>query len=134
MDLVENLPWFIAFIDDTPAGMSGELPARTPDGIPVGIACVVDYPQESPSSHLEGMWVHPAVRRRGVGRQLLGRVEEWVLTQGKDRLGLWVVVGNEVAEGLYLKQGYRGTCRGLGALPDGRKEEEFQRLLDRHNS
>jgi GNAT superfamily N-acetyltransferase len=55
------------------------------------------------------MWVDPAARRRGVGRELLVAVERWARDLGKERLRLHLVEGNGAAASLYLRAGFRRT-------------------------
>jgi GNAT superfamily N-acetyltransferase len=99
------------------------------DGRGVGLARIVDYPDEDPRFHLEGMWVSPDRRREGIGQRLLEFAEQYLGQRQVRRLALWVVQGNAAA-GLYVSRGYRPTGRE-GCLPGGRQETEYARELDR---
>jgi GNAT superfamily N-acetyltransferase len=55
---------------------------------------------------LVSMWTSPAVRRRGVGRQLVEAVLEWA---GDRTVHLWVTRGNEPAHALYESMGFVDT-------------------------
>ena len=49
---------------------------------------------------LISMWTDPAVRRTGVGRQLVRAVIEWATQGGASRVDLWVTRANTPAESL----------------------------------
>jgi GNAT superfamily N-acetyltransferase len=58
---------------------------------------------------LYSMWVHPRWRGRGVGDLLVGEVVDWAAENGHAVVDLWVAEGNEVAEQLYRRHGFRMT-------------------------
>jgi len=64
-------------------------------------------------AHLNLLAVDPAHRRRGVGRALLGWLEESALTAGTFTIGLELRAGNELARTFYRAMGYRE----LGQIP-----------------
>lgn len=78
---------------------------------------------------LFSMWVDPEVRRIGVGRLLIERLEEWALGWGGEETILWVLGGNGTAIGFYRDLGFAVTHGGkdaesgarLGALAMRRK-------------
>jgi GNAT superfamily N-acetyltransferase len=77
---------------------------------------------------LTAMWVDPRFRGQGVGEALVQRVIQWARETGYDELLLWVVDGNESAERLYERNGFRRT----GAVQDvrpGDLEYEMSRRL-----
>lgn len=53
-----------------------------------------------------GMWVSPALRRSGIGRDLLGAVCDWARERGARRAGLWVRLDNDPARLLYENAGF----------------------------
>ena len=53
-----------------------------------------------------GMWVAPAERRAGVGRQLLDAVVAWARDRGASRVALWVRRSNTPARLLYENYGF----------------------------
>ena len=64
-------------------------------------------------AHLNLLAVDPAHRRRGVGRALLGWLEESARTAGTFVIGLELRAGNELARTFYRALGYRE----LGQIP-----------------
>jgi len=64
-------------------------------------------------AHLNLLAVDPAHRRRGVGRTLLGWLEESARTAGTFVIGLELRAGNELARTFYRTLGYRE----LGQIP-----------------
>jgi GNAT superfamily N-acetyltransferase len=59
--------------------------------------------------HLGGMWVEPASRRRGVGRELTDAVIAWARERKLRALELWVTEGNGDAAHLYTSRGFAAT-------------------------
>jgi GNAT superfamily N-acetyltransferase len=60
-------------------------------------------------AHLISMWVSPALRGRGASDSLIAAVTGWAREQGYRRITLWVTIGNEPAERLYERHGFRPT-------------------------
>lgn len=80
------------------------------DGAPVGIAAVVDEDYlDAGTREVVSMWVVPEARRAGMGAVLLEAIKEWAIASGLQRLQLDVTSGNDIAERLYLKIGFRFT-------------------------
>jgi GNAT superfamily N-acetyltransferase len=75
---------------------------------------------------LTAMWVDPGFRRQGIGALLLQRVIEWVRENGYGKVVLWVVDGNDSAERLYERHGFRRTGAEEEVRP-GRMEHEMSR-------
>ena len=60
---------------------------------------------------LISMWVAPDARGKGAGDVLVRAVLEWAGGNGFRQVGLWVLDGNEPAERLYHRHGFRRTGR-----------------------
>ncbi len=60
-----------------------------------------------PAWILYDLFVHPQVRRHGVGRKLMTRAAEHARTSGASYISLDTAVGNEPARALYESLGYR---------------------------
>jgi GNAT superfamily N-acetyltransferase len=70
---------------------------------------------------LFSMWVDPSVRRVGVGRLLIERLEAWALGWHAESTILWVFAGNSAAIDFYLDLGF-------GIIRDGRDAESGARF------
>jgi GNAT superfamily N-acetyltransferase len=60
-------------------------------------------------AHVYAMWVEPAARGRGLGRELVEAVAAWALGRGADELELGVTEGNAAADALYRSAGFTAT-------------------------
>ncbi len=61
--------------------------------------------------YLEGWYVEPELRRRGVGRELVSAAEEWARRQGCVEMASDSEVGNDLSLDAHLKLGYEVTSR-----------------------
>jgi GNAT superfamily N-acetyltransferase len=73
-------------------------------GEPVGIGGVRDL--GGPAAELKAMYVAPAARGRGIGRGLLGRLEELAAERGCQAVRLDTLTAFEAACALYESAGY----------------------------
>jgi ribosomal protein S18 acetylase RimI-like enzyme len=74
-----------------------------------GLAAVFRDQDDDLLCHLVSMWIAPACRRRGLGRDLLVAGIDWARRRGARKLCLGVVVGNSPALGLYRLAGFEPT-------------------------
>lgn len=77
------------------------------------------------AAELISMWVDPAVRGRGVGDRLVAAVLDWAATAGLPDVRLWVTSGNEAAERLYARCGFKRTGAEQLVGP-GEPQTEFE--------
>ena len=72
---------------------------------------------------LFGVWVEPARREAGVGRDLVQAVTEWARGRGAQQLQLWVTEGNLAARSLYRRMGFTeaGESKPLASNPGSRE-------------
>lgn len=61
--------------------------------------------------YLEGWFVEPDFRRMGVGRELVGRAEQWALQKGCTEMASDAELGNERSLAAHEKLGYSVTSR-----------------------
>lgn len=100
------------------------------------VACVGVAPTESPTGtagacvELKRLYVRADARRRGLGRALVGRVEDWARAHGATTVVLWSDDRFTDAHRLYERCGYRdtGARRDLHD-PSDTTEIEFVRTL-----
>jgi GNAT superfamily N-acetyltransferase len=64
---------------------------------------------------LFSMWVDPAARRSGVGRQLIESLEAWAGGWGAQETVLWVLQDNQRALGFYRRLGFEVVDTGRDA-------------------
>ncbi len=93
---------FIAQLDDQDAGMVTGLASEEPG-----------------TAFLVGMWVSPAHRGAGIGRQLIAQLISWAQAEGFGRISLEVGDSNASARRLYKSLGFEPTGR-TGTLPPPR--------------
>jgi aminoglycoside 6'-N-acetyltransferase I len=64
-----------------------------------------------PAAYLEGIWIEPEHRRRGVGRALLAAVEGWARRQGFAWLGSDALLDNELSHRWHWGAGFEEVER-----------------------
>jgi aminoglycoside 6'-N-acetyltransferase I len=64
-----------------------------------------------PVPFLEGIWVAPEARGRGVGSALLGAIEEWSRDRGFVELGSDALIGNTASHSVHAAWGFAETER-----------------------
>jgi len=69
-------------------------------------------------AHITTFGVHPAWRRKGVGRRMLLALLETAIEIGASRMTLEVRVGNEAAQALYAAFGFEVTGRRVAYYSD----------------
>lgn len=76
---------------------------------PVGIAAGYIAAEAPDVVNLVSMWTSSTHRRRGIGGQLVSRVEEWAKSVGVPVIQLHVTEGNTAAIELYRRCGFEFT-------------------------
>jgi aminoglycoside 6'-N-acetyltransferase I len=71
----------------------------------------VNGTESSPVGFVEGVYVDPAWRRRGVARRLFAAVEDWARARGCRELASDALLENEASQGAHLALGFRETER-----------------------
>ncbi|MFI5284343.1 MAG: GNAT family N-acetyltransferase [Candidatus Dormibacterales bacterium] len=86
------------------------------------------YVSDEGITELISMWVSPGARGRGVGDALVDAVVAWAHEENKPALRLWVASGNDPAEHLYARHGFKPT--GLvKPIHPGQERMEFEMML-----
>jgi ribosomal protein S18 acetylase RimI-like enzyme len=81
---------------------------------PIGLVAAYRDEVQRNLFHVVAMWVAPEARCEGIGRQLLGEIEEWIASSGGACVQLSVADQAVAALRLYDAAGYR---------PDGERSE-----------
>jgi aminoglycoside 6'-N-acetyltransferase I len=86
------------------------------DGTPIGFAelSIRNYAEECTTdrvAYLEGWWVAPEQRRRGVGGALVAAAEQWARAQGCTEFGSDAVLDNEVSAAAHRALGFEETVQ-----------------------
>ena len=67
--------------------------------------------QSSPVAFLEGIYVRPAFRGRGVGRQLVKAIEAWALASGCTEFASDAAIDNTTSHAMHEALGFSETQR-----------------------
>jgi ribosomal protein S18 acetylase RimI-like enzyme len=62
-----------------------------------------------PCGFIHDIYVHERARRQGAGRELMRAALAWIRSKGMSQVVLWSKSGNERAQGLFAKLGFRDT-------------------------
>ena len=86
----------------------------------VGFVCVFLDWDEQWGALLDNVHVHPDLKSRGIGRQLMAQAASWVIDRRPaSPLHLWVFEENHSARGFYEHLGGVSVDRSLHHAPDG---------------
>lgn len=83
--------------------------------------------QRSDSVYLYSLWLEPAVRHRGLARELLATAVEWARGERVSTVTLRVDTGNDAARSVYERQGFKVDPDARG----GHDDEVTMRLMVR---
>lgn len=94
------------------------LAAAPSDGPPIGFAelsirACVEGCSTDRVAYLEGWYVEPAWRRRGVGAALVRAAEDWARTAGCTEMGSDVELDNAVSLAAHARLGFEEACRAV---------------------
>jgi len=103
--------------EEDPEALAEELPdaveigfVAEAEGRPVGFIelAVRNYAEgaNGPAPYVEGIWVEPDRRRRGVARALLAAAEEWARREGYGHLGSDALLDNEASDAWHRAAGF----------------------------
>jgi predicted N-acetyltransferase YhbS len=97
------------------------------EGRLVGFACAYGGEDRQWGTFLDNLHVEPALKRQGIGAQLMGEVAAW---SGKAYPGqgiyLWVLASNLDAQRFYLRLGGENAGADLWTPPDGSALPKFR--------
>lgn len=92
------------------------LVAEAEDGRLAGFAeiserSVAEGCPSGPAAYLEGIWVEPGFRRRGVARALLEAAEQWARDRGYRHFGSDALLDNEASHAWHRAAGFAEVVR-----------------------
>jgi aminoglycoside 6'-N-acetyltransferase I len=90
--------------------------ALTANSVAVGFAelsirNIVDGCSTDRVAYLEGWYVVPESRRKGIGRALIHAAEQWAICQGCTEFGSDSEIDNDVSYAAHLRAGFEETGR-----------------------
>ena len=90
--------------------------ALTANSAPVGLAelsirNIVDGCSSDRVAYLEGWYVVPESRRKGIGRALIHAAEQWAIRLGCTEFGSDCDIDNDVSHAAHLRSGFQETGR-----------------------
>jgi ribosomal protein S18 acetylase RimI-like enzyme len=91
---------------------------------------IVEWSESESTAYIQTVEVAPEMRGRGVGRELLGRIESSARRAGAGLIWLHVEETNAAALRLYEAQGYRCEGRQENYYPQGRAALIYLKRLD----
>ena len=77
----------------------------------VAVRSVAEGCPPGPAAYLEGIWVEPGHRRRGVARALLAAAEAWARQRGLAHLGSDALLDNEASHAWHRAAGFGEAVR-----------------------
>lgn len=81
--------------------------------VEVGERSLADGCESSPLAYLEGWYVEPEKRRRGIGGNLLRAAEVWARERGSREFASDAEIGNALSQRAHLKYGFREVERAV---------------------
>ena len=118
LDAAGGRGWLVHDATGGLVGCVGVTPCEPPPVLPAGTGCV----------ELKRCYVHRDARRRGLGRALVARVEDWARAHDAEAVVLWSDTRFADAHRLYDRRGYVDTGRRRDLHdPSDTTEAEFVR-------
>ena len=96
-------------------------------GVPCGMVGCFLGREDASRGHLVAMWVAPAHRRAGVGRELVDAVVDWTRAKGVGEVRLTVTSNNDSAIGFYRALGFAFTG-GTEPYPNDPELVEYEMI------
>ena len=106
-----------AYFDGAPA-LAAVFVAEARSGEPVGmlevsLRSVAEGCRSAPVPYVEGWYVAPEARRRGIGRALMAAAEDWARAHGFAEIASDAVIDNRVSERAHLALGFVEVERAI---------------------
>lgn len=98
--------WWVDFVPEQGEQLLNISPPPTPIGC-LWVGSAIDQIQGDRYAHIFLLYVAPEHRRLGIGKALMGYVENWATQRGDRQIGLQVFTANQPALNLYHQLGYQ---------------------------
>jgi aminoglycoside 6'-N-acetyltransferase I len=113
-ELLEEAEAYLRGASPLQAVFLGVGPAGEPWGmLELSLRSVAEGCRTTPVPYVEGWYVRPEVRRRGIGRELMDAAETWALARGHTEIASDVVIGNLPGERAHLALGFVEVERAI---------------------
>ena len=93
--------------------------------VEVSLRPVMEGSAQSPVGYIEGWYVSPDFRRRGVGRALIAAAEVWARDQGCRAMGSDCHADNHASHLAHLSLGYQHAAKGISFFKRISEESPF---------
>jgi aminoglycoside 6'-N-acetyltransferase I len=104
LEMLANPQEFITLVAERPQGGLGAF-------LEASLRRYADGCDSSPVGYIEGWYVDPDLRRRGVGRRLVQAAEDWAVSRGCREMGSDTWLDNQQSWRAHLALGYQETER-----------------------
>ena len=107
----------LSFCEDIIRGNKYDLFLLKTDEIYVGFLLLslrtdwVEGAENFPIAYIEGIYIRSQYKRRGFGRFLVQKAEEWARSKGSDQLGSDVEIGNRASIEFHNNMGFKEENR-----------------------
>jgi aminoglycoside 6'-N-acetyltransferase I len=99
-------PLQAVFVAETPSGEASGI-------LELSLRSVAEGCRTTPVPYVEGWYVVPEVRRRGVGRALMAAAEQWARDRGHSEIASDALIDNLVGERAHLALGFAEVERAI---------------------
>jgi aminoglycoside 6'-N-acetyltransferase I len=103
-DILADEEFNAVFVSLEPSG-------RVVGFVEISLRLTAEGSRSSPVGYVEGWYVIPEARRKGVGRALLDKSEAWAATQGCREMASDAEIENEIGRSAHQRLGYEEVAR-----------------------
>jgi aminoglycoside 6'-N-acetyltransferase I len=113
-DLIREAEAYFKGASALQAVFLGEAPSGEPLGmLELSLRSVAEGCRATPVPYVEGWYVVPAARRRGLGRDLMAAAETWARDHGYAEIASDVIIDNLTSERAHLALGFEEVERAI---------------------
>ena len=113
-DLIREADAYFDGVSSVRAVLMAEAPSGEPWGmIELSLRSVAEGCRTTPVPYVEGWYVVPEARRRGVGRSLVAAAEQWARDRGHTEIASDALIDNVVSERAHRALGFEEVERAI---------------------